>query len=231
MDNKNIRPQLTNKAEITRYVRNLFNSRVSDFGKPLSSFVIDTADLTKEVFNSRYRPGYTELYPEVAELSEVAWYTALLSLTQQYAGLTFEEIMEKSHIEIAGSIFLLNPDCRSPIDQRIPKYISQLAQGTDVVKITALTKVLSAILGLTEDLRFRTVTPDQLYELAWLLKEFKIFIGWSKKVSDLWMDCADIVNSWIYQGKLKRNLPRPSLYFSLDTQTRVNNLRQLFEEE
>ena len=229
MDNKNVRPQLNNRAELTRLVRDLLNSRISDFGKPLASFVIDTADLTEELFHSRYRPGYSAVYPEAAESTELAWYTALLSLLQQYTGLTFEEIMAHSHIEIAGSVYLLNPDARSPLDQRIPRYINQLAQGTDVVKITALTRVLAAILTLTEDLRFRNISHERLYELSWLLKEFKIFTGWSKKVSDTWMQCADVVNSWIIQGLLKRNLPRPSCYFALDSSIRVNNLRQLFE--
>lgn len=229
MENKNTRPRLS-RSENTRFVRELLNSRIADCGKPLASFVIDTADLTEEVFRSRYRSGYEILHPEISELAEVAWHTALLSLAQQYTGLPFETVMLRSHIEVAGATLILNPDMRMPSDQRVPRYTNQLAQGTDVVKIAALCRVLSSILSLTEDIRVRHVTADQLYELSWLLKELKIFTGWSQKALDKWMDCADIVNSWVLQKRVQRTLPKPSLYFSLDPEIRVNNLRDLFED-
>ena len=228
MENRNTRPKLS-RAENTRFVRELLNSRIADCGRPLASFVIDTANLTEEVFRSRYRPGYEVLYPEVGEMIEVTWHTALLSLAQQYAGLPFETVMQRSHIEIAGAAVILNPDMRVPSDQRIPRYTNQLAQGTDVVKIAALCRVFSAVQALGEDIRCRTVTPDQLYELAWLLKELKIFTGWSRHALETWMDCADTVNSWILQKRVQRQLPKPSLYFSLDPTIRVNNLRELFD--
>ncbi len=228
MKSKNIRPALS-RDENANFVRELFSMRSSNFGVSLPSFIIDTANLTEEIFASRYKKGVRYMNKEIRERCEVIWHLALLSLAQHYSGLTFEEVMKRSHIEIAGAVCLVNQDMRLPIDQRVPRYACNLSVASNLVKVAAFSRVLSSILALTEDVEFRNIDHEQLFELAWLLKEFRVFSGWSKLAQSTWLDCADIVNSWSTQGILKWDLPTPSLHFTLDPSIRISNLRLIFE--
>ena len=229
MKSKNIRPTLS-RAEHEEYVRNLLSGRESIFGKSMAAYALDTADLTEKIFRSRYRPGYEILHREIREKGQVIWHLALLSIAQLYGGITFEEIMDISHIEIAGAINLVNPDYRCPMDQRVQRYACGLKNASDLVKITAFSRVLASIKYLTENVSKKNLPHDQLYELGWLLKEFRLFSGWSKYAQETWLECADIVNSWCLQGAIKRNIPKPSLHFSLDASIRISNLREVLED-
>lgn len=203
--------------------------RSSDFGISLPSFIINTANLTDEIYSSRYRSCLRYTNKNIRDQIEIAWHLALLSLAQIYGGLSFEDITHRSHVEIAGAVFLVNQDMRLPLDQRVPRYACSLAQASNLVKVTAFSRVLSSILELTEDVEYKTIQQEQLFELSWLLKEFKVFSNWSKKAQEKWLDCADIVNSWATQGLLKWDLPNPSLHFALDPSIRISNLKQVLE--
>ena len=228
MKNKNVRPALSREAN-AHFVRELFSMRNSDFGVSLPSYIINTANLTDEIYASRYRPCMRYTNKTIRDQIEIAWHLALLSLAQTYSGLSFEDIVARSHVEIAGAIFLVNQDMRLPLDQRVPRYACSLAQASNLVKVTAFSRVISSILALTEDVEYKNTSHDQLFELSWLLKEFKIFSNWSAMGQEKWLDCAVIVNSWATQDLLKWDLPNPSLHFALDPTIRISNLRQVLE--
>lgn len=229
MDNRNRRPKLS-REENARFVRTMYSSRNAICGGTLASFILDTAKFTEEVYRSRYRMGCEILDPELSDKFEVVWHLALLSMAQLYGGLTFEEVMKLSHIEIAGACYLVNPDNRVPMDKRIPIYAANLNAASDLVKITAFCRVLNTIRILSEDLTGLGIPNEYTFELAWLLREFKVFCNWSHYSMIQWTDCADIVNAWHSQGLISRTIPHPRLHFSLDATKRISDLRQMFED-
>ena len=229
MENRNSRPKL-DRLKTTAYIRRTLGTRQSSFRKSLAYFALDTAKLTEQVFRSRFRPGAEILDPSIEIDAEVLWHTAGLSITQLYGGVPFEEIVRESHIEIAGDAYLLNPDIRLPVDQRVPRYTNQLYSASNKIRVAALTRVMSQILMLTECLDYTDLSEEQIFEMAWLHREFKVFSQWSIKTTELYDSCGDIINSWYTQGFIPRKLPKPSLYFALDGNARLNELKQLFED-
>ena len=116
------------------------------------------------------------------------------------------------------------------MDKRIPTYAINLSMASDLVKITAFCRVMNTIRTLSEDLTGLDIPHEYTFELAWLLREFKVFCNWSHYSLVQWMDCADIVNAWHSQGLISRSIPHPKLHFSLDANVRISNLKQLFED-
>lgn len=230
MQNKNIRPTLS-RQDNTNFVRQLFNTRMSNFGIPLCTYITKVADETEKMFKSRYRSIVFDSSQELQEQCEVAWHMALLGLAQQYGGLSFEDIMDHSHIEIAGGVYLLNTDMRQPMDQRVWRHASLLSQASNMVKIAAFTRTITTITTISENTEFKKVSADDILELAWLLKEFRVFSQWSSKAQTAWFQAGDVVNSWALQGLLKRSLPQPSLHFSLDDDLRISKLKELFSKD
>lgn len=230
MESKNIRPKLS-RITTANYVRALLGTRACPYGGALTSFVQKTAKLAEDVFRSRYPIGHEVVYKEVGEQFEVIWHTVMFSMAQRYAGLTHEEIMEHSYVEIAGNAYLLNPDIRQPMDSRVLRYTNALVNAPNLVKIAALSRVLSTMQTISEDTQYLpNVLKSELFELAWLLKEFRVFTNWSIYTAALWNECSDIANAWYGQGLIRGDLPKPSLHYSLDDSIRVAQLRQIFED-
>ncbi|MDO4568794.1 MAG: hypothetical protein Q4D38_00240 [Planctomycetia bacterium] len=227
MENQSKRPKLDRSKSID-FVSKILGAVASPL-RGLSAFryAMETANYGETLFRSRFPEGTELCYPDIDLRAEIGWHASLLSFAQLYGRASYEDILRISNSELAGCILLLNPDMRMPLDSRVLRYISNLSQATDELKLAAMARTLTAVNYIGEEAT--DYPPAILYELAYYVKHFQAFSPHSDFTLKEWQKACHCINSWYLQEAISRHLPRLSTVFSLDSDRRLNQLRELVE--